>query len=129
MDFRETTRFDISYWGLTEKALVLTVELTGAFVADFKSDTGRIDSLNQHSLACGYQSKLHSLPLVAIVGKDLLEGIPSELSRRLVRLKEEKGEARRIQPNATMTKEQERKSTAIRRFPLSPGVLPIWEPT
>ena len=58
VDFRETTRFDISYWGLTEKALVLTVELTGAFVADFKSDTGRIDSLNQHSLACGYQSKL-----------------------------------------------------------------------
>jgi hypothetical protein len=73
--------------------------------------------------------RAHSLPLVAIVGKDLLEGIPSELSRRLVRLKEEKGEARRIQPNETMTKEQERKSTAIRRFPLSPGVLPIWEPT
>src|SRR5436309_4690996 len=60
--------------------------------------------------------RAHSLPLVAIVGKDLLEGIPSELSRRLVRLKEEKGEASRIQPNETMTKEQERKSTTIRRF-------------
>ena len=56
--FRKTARFDVPPRRLAKEAFVFAVELTRTFVSDVERGAGRIDSLNQHSLARGNQSKL-----------------------------------------------------------------------
>ena len=58
VNFREAACFDVPPWRLAKEAFVFAVELTRTLVSDFERGTSRIDSLNQHSLACGDQSKL-----------------------------------------------------------------------
>src|SRR5438034_4714883 len=49
--FRKTACFDVPPRRLAKEAFVFAVELTRTFVSDVERGAGRIDSLNQHSLA------------------------------------------------------------------------------
>lgn len=51
-------RLDIAHGGLAEKAAVLTTELAGAFITNFKGGAGRIESLMEHALPSDVQAQV-----------------------------------------------------------------------
>src|SRR5215469_1648008 len=56
--FREPTRLDVAHRWLTKEAFVFAVELTRAFISNFKGCTRSIEPLDQHPFSRCYQAKL-----------------------------------------------------------------------
>src|SRR5215470_6231943 len=55
---REPTRLDVAHRWLTEEAFVFAVELTRAFISNFKGCTRSIEPLDQHPFSRCDQAKL-----------------------------------------------------------------------
>ncbi len=57
-DLALAQRLDVADGGLAEEAAVLAAELADAFVADFVSGAGGVESIHEHALSRGLQAKL-----------------------------------------------------------------------